>query len=61
MTEIYCGRGFEADRHYWGLLWFSTWGPLTIPLTFFDSYSGLDSAILTVFVIGPYTSATTSL
>ena len=33
MTELYCGRGFEADRQYCGLLRFSL-GPLTIPLTF---------------------------
>jgi len=31
MTEMYCGRGFEAIRQYCGLLWFSTSGPLTIP------------------------------
>src|SRR5262245_61578451 len=30
MTELYCGRGFELNRQYGGLLWFSSQGPLTI-------------------------------
>src|SRR5436309_1440756 len=33
MTEMYYGQRFEAIRHYCGELPFSTWGPLTIPLT----------------------------
>jgi len=32
MTEMYCGHAFEADRQFCGLLRFSTWGSLTIPL-----------------------------
>src|SRR5262245_13755276 len=30
--------GLRADRQYCGLRWFSTWGPLTIPLTSFRPY-----------------------
>src|SRR5439155_26790731 len=40
MTEMYCRQGFEAIRHYCGELPFSTWGPLTIPLTFRVSVFG---------------------
>jgi len=31
MTEMYCGRGFESDRRYCGLLWFSTLGSFDNP------------------------------
>jgi hypothetical protein len=46
VTEMYCDRGFEADRQYCGLPAFSEWGPLTIPLTSRIGSIRLDNSFL---------------